>query len=163
MIIIQFQITNFDEYERRLMPDFCIWLKNDIISNYIDTGLTRQKIKSRVPYIQKASWINWKSNKHNINYNSIMKAILDSFTVREYKDNIFKIETNSNINIPNTTTSIDRFIRFINSGDSVKPATDIFTNIQRKLNAGYLNSLWRVFILNELGDLTDSRIVTLIK
>lgn len=163
MIIIQFQINNFDEYERKLIYSFCEWLKNDIIFNYIDTKLTEDKIKSRIPYIQKASWINWKTKKRNINYNSIMKAILDSFIIREYKNNIFKIETNSNVNIPNTNTSIDRFIRFINSGDSIKPATDIFTNIQWKINAGYLNSLWRMYILTELGYLTNSRLVILIK
>lgn len=164
MIIIQFQVINTDEDELKLVPDFCKWLQDTIIINYIDNYNIENKIKVRLDHLQEVNWIKWKNNKkYKLNSNIILDTILNNIKCYKYKDNIYKIETNTDIVIPNTHTSIDRLVRFLNSGDSETPATDFITQIQHKLNFSQLNALWKLFITNELGYYTDSRLVTQIR
>ena len=164
MIIIQFQITDTDGDELQLVPDFCKWLQNNILNNYINNYNLETKIKARLNHLQEVSWIKWRNNKkHKLNSEQIINTIINSIKIKKYKDNIFKIETDIDLVIPNTHTSIDRLIRFLNSGDNETPATDFITQIQHKLNYVQLNSMWKLYITNELGYFTDSRLVTQVR
>ena len=161
MIILQFQVTNTSKDEINLVPDFCKWLIRTSIYDILDSKTNEDKVKVRIDYIKNVEWIKWKNKKnYQLDESDIISNILDSFIVKSYKDNIFKIESDSTILVKNSYTSIDRLIRFINSGDNTFAGTNMITNIQFKLNLSTLNTLWRVFILDELGDLPSSRLIT---
>ena len=80
-------------------------------------------------------------------------------SVVEYKDNLWKIEINSNILIPNSYTSIDRLIRFINYGDNVCAGTGMFTKLEQEYGHHQLNAIWNYFIIKELGHPAQSKII----
>ena len=90
----------------------------------------------------------------------IIDNICKAFIARPYKTNIWKIETNGSILIPNTYTSIDRLIRFLNYGDSKCKATGIFSKLEQEFNYQKINTLWKYYILNETGRTTSVEILT---
>lgn len=160
MNIIQFQFTNTTDDEQDLIPSFCDWLGSILYSN-IDTKINRRKIDLRLNYIiDEAQWINWTNDKYNLTVSEIMYAIQDSITYKQYKDNIWKIIINPNILIPHSYTSIDRLVRFLNYGDNIQRATGIFTNLEREYNFNKLNTLWNMFILRNLGGMSNTKIIT---
>lgn len=161
MIIIQFQVANSDREELQQVIPFCNWLRKDILIYNILKNENESKIKIRINKLQDVRWISWRNNKkQKLNYETILELILKSIKVNKYKNNVYKIETDTNIKIPGTHTSIDRIIRYINGGDNETPATNIFTNIQKDLNYIQLNSYWKFYILNELGYFTGSKLIT---
>lgn len=163
MIVIQFQVTDANEEELNLVPKFCKWLQKNIINNYI-YAYNEKRIKSRLDLVQNATWVKWKGNRRQkLEYKNIIELIVKSFVIKTYKDEVYKIETSDNVLIPGTVTSLDRLIRYLNSGDSTTPATDIITGLQHKLNYTQLNGYWRMYILQYLGDITDSHLITQIK
>ena len=89
-----------------------------------------------------------------------MDTIYKSITYKEYKDNIWKIGIDDSILIPGTVTSISRLVRFINSGDSNMLGTGMFSTIENRYKGPELMSLWKVFILDNLGELSNSKIIT---
>ena len=160
MMIIQFQLTNTSEEEQQLVPDFCEWLDNIIYSD-IDTKINRKKISLRLNYIlDKVTWVNWHNDKYNLSTPEIMEAIAMGLSYEQYKDNIWKVQINPNILIPHSDTSIDRLIRFLNYGDAKQRATGIFSNLEREYNHKRLNSLWQMFVVKELGTMTQAKIIS---
>lgn len=157
-MILQFQITNQTEEEQELIPEFCKWLIDKIFTE-INTKLNRRKIQLRIKYLYEVPWIKWTSRKY-VDTETIMNTIYKSFTFKQYRYNIWKIDTNIDIRIPGTTTSITRLIRFINSGDTNIAGTGMFSTIENKYRASELMSLWRIFILDNLSELTNSKIIT---
>ena len=161
MVLIQFQVVNFESEELQQTISFCKWLLDNIILYYIIENSNTDKIKIRINKLQEVEWIKWKKNKKiKLKYDEIINAITKCIIIKKYRNNVYKIETNENVLIPNTYTSIDRLIRYINSGDNELPATNIFTDIKNKLNYMQLNSYWKFFISNELGYFTDSKLNT---
>lgn len=161
MMILQFQFTNLTEKERELIPNFCEFFKNMILVK-LNTKINRKKISLRLKYMEEeASWIDWESNKkYNTSVTDIIDTISQSIIAVPYKNNVWKIEINSNVLIPNSYTSIDRLVRFLNYGDTKYKATGMFTNIEHEYRHQKLNALWNWFILKELGYNTSSLIIT---
>lgn len=160
MLLLQFQITNITEDERRLIPDFCEWLCTQLYST-IDTKINRRKIQLRMKYLMSVSWIQWnKSKKYETAVLDIMQAIYESFTYVPKKDNIYEIKIDDNILIPNSYTSISRLIRFLNYGDINNKATGIFTKLEQNFDFNKLNSMWRMFMLHELNIISAVKIIT---
>lgn len=154
MLILQFQVTQADENEIQIVPNFCQWICNQIFSN-IDTRLNRDKISARMSYIRRVPWIHWTSNK-NISVQDIMNTIQYSFKYEQHELNYWVIELDSSVRIPHTDTSMSRLIRFLNSGDLNIKGTGIITAVQRKYGHSDLNTLWKMYIMQELGYLPDS-------
>lgn len=159
MLIIQYQFTNITSQENELIPEFNEWLCNQMF-DYINTKINRKKISLRISYLYKVSWVKWLSHRKFIDVQSIMQAIYSSFKATEYKNNLWKIEVDDNILIPNTTTSIARLIRFINFGDINNRGTGIFTNLQAKFNHQFLNGMWRIYITRKLGMVSQVKIIS---
>ena len=101
-----------------------------------------------------------KSDKYNLSVSAIMRAIRDSIDIEQQRDNMWKIQINPNVLIPYSNTSIDRLIRFINYGDNKQRATGMFTNLEREFNHKELNSMWQLFILRNLGSMSQAKIIS---
>lgn len=161
MVILQFQFTNITDEEAKLIPEFCNFLKIKIISE-LNTKVNRKKVQLRLKYIQeKATWISWqKGKKYELSIKDIFDTISQSMIYKAYKNNIYKIEIDSNMLIPYTYTSIDRLVRFLNFGDNECYATGIFTNIEHKYNHNQLYVLWAYYVLSNLHTNTNAKIIT---
>lgn len=161
MNILQYQFTNIDENDEELIPEFNDFLIDRVFES-INTKVNRRKISLRLNYLlDKVSWINWDNNKkYNTGVQDIIDAIQDSLVAVPYKNNLWKIQINSNITIPNSFTSIDRFVRFLNYGDTNNKATGIFSNLENKFNHQKLNNLWKYYYMQECGGLTDVLIIS---
>lgn len=157
MNILQFQVTNTTEKELDIVDDFCYWLCDQIFE-YINTKINRKKIQLRLNYLYQVPWIEW-SNKKYIDTQSIMSAIYNSLMCEEHKNNTFVIKIDMNVTIPNTYTSIDRLIRFINYGDNKCKPTGIFTNLQHDFKHNRLNTLWKIYTTNRLGYISEAKII----
>lgn len=159
MLIRQFQFTGIAEEELEIIPDFCEWLCQQMYS-YIDNKINRRKIQLRLNYIYQVSWIEWKKNKY-IGVSEIMEAINKSFSYEEYRNNTWKIQTNSKVLIPESNTLMDRLIRFIEFGDQHQRGTGMFTGLKKHYDASKLNTLWRMYKSYRLGTyLSDVKIIT---
>ena len=161
MMLIQFQFMDIDEDDLEAIPEYCGYVINQII-NTIDTKINRLKINARLSYIiNKVSWINWNgSNRYNTTADDLMNAIKDGIIATEYKNNLWKIEIDSTKLIPNSSTSIDRFIRFLNYGDSYTRATGIFTKLEKDFNHIKLMSLWKYFAFQKFGEISSVQIIS---
>lgn len=160
MLILQFQFTNTTDEEQDIIPDFCMWLCA-ILFSQINTKINRKKIGLRLDYIlEKATWVNWNSDKYNLTVSEIMERIYDSLTYEQQRYNKWKIIINQNILIPYSNTSIDRLVRFINYGDNFQRATGMFTNLEKEYNHSKLHTLWNMYVLKELGTTSQAKIIT---
>ena len=159
MMLLQFQFTNTTEDERNLIPSFCNWLCR-IIYTKIDTKINRKKVSLRLNYIlDKVDWINWDKNKYSLSTTEIFNAISNSFTYEQYKNNLWKINIDSNVLIPHSYTSIDRLIRFLNYGDNKQRGTGMFSNMEQEFNHIFLNNMWSIYCVKYLGRMTESKII----
>ena len=156
MNILQFQLEEITEEEYNLIPKFCKLL-SDMIFTEINTSIVKLKIQLRIPYLYKVPWINWKIK--NITTKEILNTIYDSFTYSELKNNTFKLNINTQNLIPQTTTSIDRLIRFLDYGDLNYKGIGFLTVMEHKYNAKQLNSLWKLCVIKYLGYLPESKII----
>lgn len=161
MILLQFQFIDVQEDEMQLVPEFCKYLKHMLLVK-LNTKINRRKLSLRLQYIEnEVDWINWiKNKKYNTSVQDIVDAITQAIVATEYKDNIWKIEVNQNVLIPNTYTSIDKLIRFINFGDNVCKGTGMFTNLEHEYRHQQLNAIWNFFVIKELGHNATTRIIT---
>jgi len=161
MMILQFQFTNLEDNEKEIIPDFCEFLK-DLMLAKLNTKINRKKISLRLKYIEEeAKWINWDNNKkYNTSVTDIIESISQSIIAVPYKNNLWKIEIDGNVLIPNSFTSIDRLARFLNYGDIKCRATGIFTNLEHEYRHQKLNAIWNYFIVKELGYNPTSNIIT---
>lgn len=156
MNILQFRLENITEEEYDLIPKFCRLL-NDMIFTEINTYTNRIKIQIRIPYLYNVPWINWK--KKDITAKDILQTIFDSMSFTEYRNNLYKIDINTQTLIPNTTTSIDRLIRFLDYGDLNYKGLAFLTVMEHKYNAKKLNSLWMMCVIKYLGYTPESKII----
>lgn len=157
MMILQYQILDTSEEELEVIPKFNQWLCDQIFE-YINTKINRRKIQLRLNYMYKVPWIQWKGTKY-LDELDIMNYIYKSLKYTEHKDNLFIIETNIDIKIPNTNTCIDRLIRFLEYGDRQIKPINMLSKMEQSFNHSKLNSLWRLFVLNELGYMSQSKII----
>lgn len=156
MNILQFQLEEFTEEEYNLIPKFCKLL-SDMIFVEINTRIIKLKIQLRIPYLYKVPWINWKIK--NITTKQILDTIYNSFTYSEHRNNVFILNIDTQTLIPNTTTSIDRLIRFLDYGDLNYKGLSFITTMEHKYNAKQLNSLWKLCVIKYLGYLPESKII----
>ena len=161
MMLVQFQFKNLEEEEQELIPDFCDTLI-ELISSKLNNKSLKRKINVRLEYlINEAHWIDWDNGKkRNTTVEDLINAIKSSIIANIYKDGIWKIEIDTNVLIPNSYTSIDRFIRFLNYGDLNYKGTGIFTNLEHAYRYHKLNSLWSYFVLQKFGRFANSEIIT---
>lgn len=159
MMIFQYRIENTTEDELEEFKDFSDWLCSQL-RIYIDTKTNRKKIYIRLKHLYSVDWITWKNKKEVIGVEDIMCAIKDSFIARPYINCTYKIEIDTQNLIPNTITSIDRLIRFLEYGDTKVKGTDMFTGLKKHYDHKTLNTLWRFYVLQHLGYLTQSKIIT---
>lgn len=158
MILFQFQFSNIEnDKEYELIPHFCRWLCEQIYAR-IDTTINRKKIQLRLKYLYTVPWIKWIKHKYT-DTETIMNTIHKCLFYKQYRGNVWKIQTDTNIVLPNTITSFDRIIRFINYGDAKISATGILTIIQQYYTFSELQSLWQLYCMQELGYMTDTRII----
>lgn len=160
MVILQFQFSGLSDDEREIIPEYCDYLKEVVLAK-LNTKINRKKISLRLKYIEEeATWIDWvKNKKYNITVQDIIDSIYEAIIVVPYKNNLWKLEVNSNVCIPNSYTSIDRLIRFLNYGDLKCRATGIFTNIENEYNHKQLNAIWNYQTLKLLGHPSESKII----
>ena len=161
MMILQFQYINLEENEKEIIPDFCEFLKSLMLVK-LNTKINRKKISLRLKYMEEeAKWINWNNTaKYNTSVQDIIDTISDAIIAVPYKNNLWKIEVNRNVVIPNSYTSIDRLIRFLNYGDIKCKATGMFTVLEHEYKHQKLNALWNYFVIKELGYNPTSNIIT---
>lgn len=160
MMILQYQFTNIDEDDKDIMADFGKFIIQRILET-INTKINRKKIGLRLKYmIEEAQWINWYgSKKYDTSVQDLMQAIADSFRAVPYKDNLWKIEIDQTVLIPNSSTTIDRFIRFLNYGDINNRATGIFTKIENNFNHNKLMTLWQFYNFSYFGGMSSAKII----
>lgn len=157
MLLMQFQFVGTNEYESELIPEFCEWISNQIFQE-IDTNNNKLKIKNKIKYLYTVPWIRWSTNKKT-DADTIMSTIRKSISYRKLKDNTWNIYINDSIRLKNTYTSISRLVRFIDYGDTNINATGMFSIAYKNYGAFRLQSSWRLFILDELGYLPESKII----
>ena len=161
MMILQFQFTNLEENEKEIIPDFCEFLKSLMLAK-LNTKINRKKISLRLKYLEEeVSWINWNgSKKYDTTTSDLIDTIIKSIRAVPYKNNLWKIEVDGNILIPNSYTSIDRLVRFLNYGDIKCRATGMFTNLEHEYRHQKLSAMWNYYVMKELGYSPSSRIIT---
>lgn len=161
MVLLQFQFTNTEEDDTEMIPDFCDLVINQLFE-HINTSINRRKIGLRLNYLlNEVPWVDWdKSRKYNTSVQDIMNTIGDSLVAVPYKDNLWKIQIDTSLVIPNSYTSIERLIRYLNYGDLKSRATGIFTGLEKKFNHKKLNAMWKYFCMVETGGLTDVVIIS---
>lgn len=157
MIILQYQLTNTTEEELELIPEFNDWICTQIFEN-INTKLNRRKIQLRLDYIYKVPWIQWTNTKY-LDESDIMNSIYESLITVEHRDKIFIIQTDINMKIPNTNTSMDRLIRFFEFGDRNIRPMNMISKISQQFNHMKLNGLWNLFVMNKLGNMSQAKII----
>ena len=147
MTILQINFSDVNDAELRSIPDFMQELASVIVTK-LNTKINRKKIKLRLNYmLEDAEWVNWLPNlKYNTTIDDIINAIGKSITVREYKNNTWKLEVLEDIKIPNSITPISRFIRFFNYGDNVYHPTGFFTNLSGELRGNKIYSYWNLYL-----------------
>ena len=148
MFILKFKVVNTNEKELAIVDYFCQYLKT-IIYNEIDNKLNRIKIGLRIPYIYKVPWIQW--TEKYISVDDILKTMYKSITFDKHDKNEYVIKIETNTLIPNTTTSMDRLIRFLEYGDLNFKGLGIITKLEHKYNFNRLYGLWSVFCIQQLG------------
>lgn len=160
MVILQFQFTNIDEDDAEIIPNFCEFLIDRILET-LNTKMNLKKIQLRLKYLyEEASWINWYgSKKYDTTATSLLQAVNTSFKAVPYKNNLWKIEVNPNVLIPNSSTSIDRFIRYLNYGDLKSRPTGIFTKIESYFDHNKIKQLWNLYTLSYYGGISDVEII----
>lgn len=160
MMILQFQFTNIDEEDAEVIPDFCNFVI-DCILETINTKMNLKKIQLRMKYLyDEASWINWYGSKrYDTSALDLLQTVGSSLRAVPYKDNLWKIEVDPNVLIPNSSTSIDRFIRYLNYGDLKSRPTGIFTRIENYFDHSKLKQLWNLYNLNHYGGVSNVEII----
>ena len=159
MVILQFQFTNIDEDDLEIIQEFCDFIIDSILVT-INKKINLKKINARMKYLYNdVNWIDWFGNKkYDTSALDLIQTVNSSLRAVSYKANLWKIEVNSNILIPNSSTSIDRFIRYLNYGDAHSRATGIFTDVENYFNHSKLNSLWCYFNL-KYGHTSNAKII----
>lgn len=155
MLIFQFEYEKLNEEEQELIYDFGEFLK-DIVYSEIFTKTNMLKIKLRIPYLYTVRWIQW--IKRKITIEQIFDTINNSFKFVKHKDNIWILELDTSVLIPNTQTSMSRLIRFLEYGDLQYKGMNMFKKLEHKYNWNKLNSLWSMYCLKHLGNLPESKI-----
>ena len=160
MLIKQIQFTNCTEEELELIPDFLEWLIDNMYAK-LNTKINRRKIQLRIKYLLQVPWIRWNKKTDITDTQTIMQCIYDSFSYEEQNHGLWVLTTNSNIILPNTSTSFDRIIRFIEYGDMKFNATGMFNKLKKEYDYYKINNLWKTFILTkyQIG-ITDSKLLT---
>ena len=158
MMLLQFQITNTTLEEKELMFEFGEWLCEQIYTD-INTYINRRKIQLKIPYLYQVKWIEWNKVKF-LDTESIMEAIYKSLIPKPQRNYVWKIIIDKNVVIPNTYSSIDKLIRFLNFGDNTYKGSGMFTNIIHKYTNIKLNNLWRLFITRKLGFMSQGEIIS---
>lgn len=160
MLLLQYQYVDItSEQERELFEDFGDWLC-EMFYAQLNTRINRRKISLRMKYLYDVSWIAWHKNKmYDTGVNDIMQAIKQAIVCTPHRNNVWTIHINNNVLIPNSNTSIDRVIRFLNYGDMKYKATGMFTNITSFYRHDKLNGLWKMFVTQNLGYLTQTKII----
>lgn len=156
MFILEFELENITEKERDIIPDFCDFLNDNIIS-ILDSKKMRKKIQIRLNYLYTVMWIEW-YNKKLCTIDSIYETFHSSLDYKSNKLNSWTLFINTKNRIPGSLTSMDRLIRFLNFGDLNFKGTGFLTMIINKFNNKYLTQLWRLFVINRLGAYPKSRI-----
>jgi len=160
MLIKQIQFTNCTEEELGLIPDFLEWLIDNMYMK-LNTKINRRKITLRLKYLMEVPWISWNKKTDITDTQTIMECIYDSFSYEEQNYGLWVLTTNSNVILPNTTTSFDRIIRFLEYGDIKFNATGMFNKLNNEYNYHKINNLWKTFILTKYGiGITDSKLLT---
>lgn len=158
MMLLQFQLTNTSKEEKEIMLEFGDWLCEQIYSD-INTYINRRKIQLKIPYLYQVNWISWANSKY-IDTEMIMNSIHTSLIAKPQRNNICKLIIDNNVLIPNTYTSIDKLIRFLNFGDTIYKGSGMFTTIIHKYNNKKLNNLWKIFATRELGIMSRGEIIS---
>lgn len=159
MNILRFQVINATEDELELIPNFIdeIYIR---MFKHINNFVSRKKISIRLNYmLNNVNWIQWTKNSYNTTTEDIINAIWYSFDYEKQRNNIYNLRINSNILIPNSATSIDRLIRFLNYGDTKYKATGMFTKMIQDMDIITINNLWQVFILKNLQSHSNAKLV----
>ena len=159
MVILQFQFTNINEDDKENIPDFCEFFIDRILET-LNTKMNIKKIHLRLKYLYDASWINWYGDKkYDTTATSLLQAVNSSLRAVPYKDNLWKIEVDPNILIPNSSTSIDRFIRYLNYGDLKSRPTGLFTKLENYFNHNKIRQLWNYYNLSHYGYVSEAEII----
>ena len=160
MLIKQIQFTKCTEEELELIPDFLEWLIDNMYQN-LNTKINRRKIQLRLNYLSEVPWIQWNNKKDFTDTQTIMKCIYDAFSYEEQQLGLWVLTTNSNIILPNTNTSFERIIRFLEYGDMKFNATGMFNKLKNEYKFHKINNLWKTFILTKYGiGITESQLLT---
>lgn len=159
MMILQYKFNNvLNDNEYDIIPGFGNWICQQICTK-INTKLIRRKIQLRINYLYTVPWIQWTKHKY-LDVDMIMNTIFKAIYVEQYRKNTWRIRINSNINIPNTNTSIDRLVRFLEFGDINHKSINMFNNIKQYYNNNKLDTLYNMYCLNNLGYYTNTYIIT---
>lgn len=160
MLILQYKFEKCTEKELELIPVYNDWLCDTIFSK-IDTKVNRRKIDLRLNYVlEKVNWIDWKKDKYNLTTSEIIEAIYRSIIWQRKKNNIYNIIIDTNICIPHSYTSIEKYIRFLNYGDTKQKGTGIFELLINDFSSKSLNSMWQILLYRYHVGVTNSNIIT---
>ena len=155
MLITQFMLEGLDDKEAEQVISFIGTLR-DIYCAEFCGNIMKLKISMRIKYLYEVPWIKWKTK--NITPNMIVDTIYRAIRIRK-QDLVYMVYIDKNVLIPNTYTSIDRLMRFLDYGDLNYKGLGIFTKLEHKYNYSKLNALWVHHIYKHLGYLTTSKII----
>lgn len=159
MMICQFQFPGTQtEQELEIIPDFCYWICDHIYTR-LNTKINRRKIQLRINYLYTVPWMKWSSQKY-IDEDIILNTIHKALYCEQYRYNIWRIRINKDILVPNTNTSIDTLVRFLEYGDRNVKAMGMFTKLRIHFIHKKLNILYKIYCNNRLGYYTNTNIIT---
>lgn len=155
-MVIQFTLSPKAD-EQQLVTEFCDMIvgsiRQDIYRNIIPIKLELLK-----EHIINASWMKWIRKPTDINMMQLIKFALSHLNYSRRGTNEFIIKFD-NVLIPNSNTSLDSVIRFIDMGNEVSVCTTFITKIFNEYRDN-LNDYWQSYVYLKLKKHTTSTIRT---
>lgn len=157
---LEFELIKVDSEVAEIIPDFCDLLLTDIKDAMYD-NINLSKAEDREEELINANWIKWIDKPDHINMTKLCQFISNNLVIKKRKDNCYIIEIDKNVNMTNTRTSIDKVVRFLNSGNESKSPMYFMTRTFREYRTK-IKSYWKSYLSIRLRRL-DVKCVVRIK
>lgn len=146
-----------DSKSIKLIDDFCDAIVIDIKRSVIQ-NLNTMKINSRGKYLLDKSWINWIRRPELVNAMKIALLIVRHIRWRNIKGNLYVIEINPKVYLPNTRNKLTQIAKFLDYGDMSISGTHFISSVFNKYRSK-MNDYWKAYVSRRLGRIETNEII----
>lgn len=154
---LEFNIENFDKYEKRLIPEFCRELTNSIIHD-VKINVKESKFQSREKDILDASFIEWYKKPELLKMYNLGILIANSIKCYRIDENLYSIKIDRKQYMPYSRTKLDVVARFLDKGDLTTPPMNFISSVFNKYRED-INKYWKSFVSIKLGRVETREVI----